>query len=191
MGVSLKKGTAVSLTKAAPGLKNIVVGLGWDAQARGATFDLDASVFCVGQHGRVYNSDDFIFYNNLRSSDGAIEHTGDNRTGAGEGDDEAIKVALNRVASHVVSMVFAVTIHEGEEKRQHFGQVKNAFIRIINADTNQELARYDLAERFSGETALIFGDVYRAGNEWVFRAIGHGMKGGLPAACALYGVPLS
>lgn len=191
MGVSLKKGNAVSLTKAAPGLKNIIVGLGWDAQGRGATFDLDASVFCVGQQARVRNSDDFIFYNNLRSSDGAIEHTGDNRTGAGDGDDEVIKVALPKVSAHVASMVFAVTIHEGDEKRQHFGQVQNAFIRIINADTNQELARYDLAERFSGETALVFGDVYRSGNEWVFRAIGHGLAGGLGAVCALYGVPLS
>lgn len=189
MAVSLSKGGNVSLSKEDPNLKNILVGLGWDVRATdGSDFDLDASVFLLNEGGRVRSDQDFIFYNNLRSSDGSVEHTGDNRTGVGEGDDEAVKVALDRVPGDVAKITLAVTIHDGEGRRQNFGMVSNAFIRVLNNDTGRELARYDLSEDASTETAMIFGEVYRHGGEWKFRAVGQGYAGGLAPLARNFGV---
>ncbi|MCB9958259.1 MAG: TerD family protein [Rhodospirillaceae bacterium] len=189
MAISLSKGGNVSLSKEDPNLKNILVGLGWDVRATdGSDFDLDASVFLLNEGGKVRSDQDFIFYNNLRSSDGSVEHTGDNRTGVGEGDDEAVKVALDRVPADVAKITLAVTIHDGEGRRQNFGMVANAFIRVLNNDTGRELARYDLSEDASTETAMIFGEVYRHGGEWKFRAVGQGYAGGLAPLARNFGV---
>ncbi|WP_372425445.1 TerD family protein [Salinarimonas chemoclinalis] len=189
MGVSLSKGGNVSLSKEAPGLTNVIVGLGWDPRATdGAEFDLDASVFLVKDDGKVRTDQDFIFYNNLKSVDGSIEHTGDNRTGEGDGDDEAVKVNLAGVPAEVKRLVFAVTIHEGEARKQNFGQVSNAFIRVVNAAGGAEIARYDLSEDASVETAMIFGEVYRHGDEWKFKAVGQGFAGGLGPLARHHGV---
>ncbi len=189
MAVSLSKGGNVSLSKEAPGLTKVLVGLGWDARASdGADFDLDASVFLCGASGKVRSDSDFIFYNNLKSSDGSVEHTGDNKSGAGEGDDESIKVDLSKIPADVAKIVFAVTIHEAEGRKQNFGMVSNAFVRVVNQDGNKELARYDLSEDSSVETAMIFAEVYRNGNEWKFKAIGQGFKGGLGPLAATLGV---
>ena len=189
MAVSLNKGGNVSLSKEDPNLKNILVGLGWDVRATdGSDFDLDASVFLLTDGGKVRSDQDFIFYNNLRSSDGSVEHTGDNHTGVGEGDDEAVKVALDRVPADVAKITLAVTIHDGEGRRQNFGMVSNAFIRVLNNDTGRELARYDLSEDASTETAMIFGEVYRHGGEWKFRAVGQGYAGGLAPLARNFGV---
>jgi len=180
VAVSLTKGGNVSLSKEAPGLKRILVGLGWDARASdGGDFDLDASAFLCGANGKVRGDSDFIFYNNLRAPDGSVEHTGDNKTGAGEGDDESLKVDLGRIQGDVQKIVFAVTIHEAAQRRQNFGMVTNAFVRVVNQDDNRELARYDLSEDASTETAMIFAEVYRAGNDWKFKAVGQGFKEGL------------
>jgi len=177
------------LSKEAPGLTKVLVGLGWDARASdGADFDLDASVFLCGASGKVRSDSDFIFYNNLKSSDGSVEHTGDNKSGAGEGDDESIKVDLSKIPADVAKIVFAVTIHEAEGRKQNFGMVSNAFVRVVNQDGNKELARYDLSEDSSVETAMIFAEVYRNGNEWKFKAIGQGFKGGLGPLAATLGV---
>jgi tellurium resistance protein TerD len=189
MGISLQKGGNVNLSKEAPGLKEILVGLGWDARATdGVEFDLDASVFLTKADGKVRTDADFIFYNNKVSSDGSVAHQGDNRSGAGDGDDEAVDVKLEKVSSDVEKIAFAVTIHEGETRRQTFGQVSNAFIRVVNKTDGKELARYDLSEDGSTETAMIFGELYRAGAEWKFRAVGQGFKGGLGPLAANYGV---
>ena len=189
MGVSLSKGGNVSLSKEAPGLSKIMIGLGWDTRSTdGADFDLDASVFMLNEQGRVRSDSDFIFYNNLRSSDGSVEHTGDNLTGEGEGDDEAVNVALTQVPTDVSKLAVAVTIHEAESRRQSFGMVTNAFMRIVNADNGTEIARYDLTEDASTETAMIFGEVYRHGGEWKFRAVGQGYNGGLGPLARNYGV---
>lgn len=189
MGISLQKGGNVNLSKEAPGLKEILVGLGWDARATdGVEFDLDASVFLTKADGKVRTDADFIFYNNKVSSDGSVTHQGDNRSGAGDGDDEAVDVKLEKVSSDVEKIAFAVTIHEGETRRQTFGQVSNAFIRVVNKGDGKELARYDLSEDGSTETAMIFGELYRAGAEWKFRAVGQGFKGGLGPLAANYGV---
>ena len=189
MSVSLSKGGNISLSKEEPGLTSILIGLGWDTRmSDGADFDLDASAFLLGPGDRVRGDEDFIFYNNLRSSDGAVEHTGDNRTGACEGDDEAIKVDLTRVPASVQKIAVTVTIHEGEARRQSFGMVSNAFIRIVNDATGREISRYDLAEDASTETAMIFGEVYRHNGEWKFRAVGQGYKGGLGPLARNYGV---
>ena len=189
MPVSLSKGGNVSLSKEDPNLKNVLVGLGWDTRSTdGADFDLDASVFLLADSGKVRSDQDFIFYNNLRSSDGSVEHTGDNRTGVGEGDDEAVKVALDRVPTDVSKITVAVTIHDGEGRRQNFGMVSNAFIRVVNNDTGKELARYDLSEDASTETAMIFGEVYRHNAEWKFRAVGQGYAGGLGPLARNFGV---
>jgi len=189
VAVSLSKGGNVSLSKEAPGLTKVLVGLGWDARASdGADFDLDASVFLCGASGKVRSDSDFIFYNNLKSSDGSVEHTGDNKSGAGEGDDESIKVDLAKVPADVSKLVFAVTIHEADGRKQNFGMVSNAFVRVVNQDGNKELARYDLSEDSSVETAMIFAEVYRNGNEWKFKAIGQGFKGGLGPLAATLGV---
>ncbi|MDR1486818.1 MAG: TerD family protein [Deltaproteobacteria bacterium] len=189
MAVSLSKGGNVSLNKEAPGLKAILIGLGWDARATdGAEFDLDASAFLLNSGGKVRSSSDFIFYNNLKSNDGSIEHTGDNRTGEGEGDDELIKVSLDKVPSDVERISVTVTIHDAESRRQNFGMVSNAFIRIVNQDGNKEIARFDLSEDMSTETAMIFGEVYRHSGEWKFKAVGQGYTGGLATLARNFGV---
>lgn len=189
MGVSLSKGGNVSLTKSAPGLKKILIGLGWDARATdGADFDLDASLFMLAATDKVRSDADFIFYNNLKSADGTVEHTGDNRTGAGDGDDEAIRANLDQLPTDVTKMVVGVTIHEAEARKQNFGMVKAAFIRIVNDEDGKEITRYDLSEDASVETAMIFGEVYRNGSEWKFRAVGQGYKGGLGPMAKNYGV---
>ncbi|WP_448663665.1 TerD family protein [Sphingomonas sp. CJ20] len=189
MSVSLSKGGNVSLSKEEPNLSRILIGLGWDVRTTdGADFDLDASAFLLAADGRVRGDSDFIFYNNLRSTDGSVEHTGDNRTGAGDGDDEALKVNLPRLPADVQKIAVAVTIHEGEARRQSFGMVSNAFIRIVDDVTGRELSRYDLAEDASTETAMIFGEVYRHNGEWKFRAVGQGYKGGLAPLARNYGV---
>lgn len=189
MAVALQKGGNVSLSKQAPGLQTIAVGLGWDSrQTTGADFDLDASVFMLGEQGKVPSDSHFIFYNNLTSPDGSIEHQGDNLTGEGEGDDEVVNVNLGNVPSDIGKIVFTITIHDAEARRQNFGMVQNAFIRIVNLSGGQEVARYDLAEDFGMETAMIFGELYRYNNEWKFRAVGQGFAGGLEAMCRTYGV---
>jgi tellurium resistance protein TerD len=189
MSVSLSKGANVSLSKEEPGLAKVLIGLGWDTRTTdGADFDLDASAFMLVSGDRVRSDGDFIFYNNLRSGDGSVEHTGDNRTGEGEGDDESLKVDLGRVPSEVQKIAVAVTIHEGEGRRQSFGMVSNAFIRVVNDATGREIARYDLSEDASTETAMIFGEVYRHGHEWKFRAVGQGYRGGLAPLARNYGV---
>lgn len=189
MAVSLKKGENVSLSKTDPTLKNVLIGLGWDARASdGADFDLDASLFMVGENGQVAEDAWFIFYNQLHSPCGSVEHTGDNRTGAGDGDDEAIKVALEKVPANIYSLVIAVTIHDAEARRQNFGMVRDAFVRLVNADSDQEVLRFDLSEDYSTETAMVFGEIYRRGGEWKFRAVGQGYAGGLYSLCMQHGV---
>ncbi len=189
MSISLNKGGRLSLNKEAPGLTRVLVGLGWDARATdGADFDLDASAFLLNADGKARSEADFIFYNQLKSSCGSVEHTGDNLTGAGEGDDEAIKVDLSRVPADVQKIAFTVTIHDAEARKQNFGQVANAFIRVVNADNNTEITRYDLAEDASTETAMIFGEFYRHSGEWRFTAVGQGYNGGLAAMCRQYGI---
>ena len=189
MALSLTKGGNLSLTKEAPGMTKVLVGLGWDARSTdGQDFDLDASAFLLKADGKVRADSDFIFYNQLKSVDGSVEHTGDNRTGAGDGDDEAIKVDLSKVPADIDKIAFTVTIHEAETRRQSFGQVRNAFIRIVNQDSNVEVARYDLAEDASTETAMIFAELYRHGTEWKFRAVGQGFNGGLKPLAESYGL---
>ncbi len=192
MGVSLSKGGNVSLTKAAPGLTSVVVGLGWDARTTsGAAFDLDASALMIGAGDRILSDQHFVFFNNLVSPDGSVEHTGDNRTGEGEGDDESIKVDLAAVPEQVTRIVFPVSIYQADERGQSFGQVRNAFIRIINQADEQELARYDLSEDASSETAMIFGEIYRHLGEWKFRAIGQGYASGLHGIAQDFGVDVA
>ncbi len=190
MPVSLQKGQKVSLTKDNPGLKKVVVGLGWDVNAfdTGGDFDLDAAAFLLGESGKVADSDDFVFYRNLTHSSGSVVHQGDNLTGIGDGDDEQIKVDLSKVPDSVTKIAFTVTIYEAEQRRQNFGQVNNAFIRIYNEETGEEMIRYDLGEDFSIETAAVFGELYKNGGEWKFNAIGNGFQGGLAALCANFGV---
>jgi tellurium resistance protein TerD len=189
MGVSLAKGGNVSLTKAAPNLTAVLVGLGWDARiTTGADFDLDASALLCDVNGKVLSDGHFIFYNNLKSPDGSVEHTGDNRTGVGEGDDEQIKVDLVSVPPQVAKVVFPVSIYEAESRRQTFGQVHNAFIRVVNQADGVELARYDLTEDASTETAMIFGELYRYSGEWKFRAVGQGYASALRGIAQDFGV---
>ncbi len=189
MGVSLSKGGNVSLSKEAPGLTAVSVGLGWDIRSTtGTDFDLDASAIALGADKKVLSDQHFIFFNNLRSPDGSIEHTGDNLTGEGEGDDEVIKVDLAGVPPNVDSIVFPVSIYDADARSQSFGQVRNAFIRVVNQAGGAEIARYDLSEDASTETAMVFGELYRHGSEWKFRAVGQGYAGGLGAMCAQFGV---
>jgi tellurium resistance protein TerD len=189
MAISLSKGGRISLSKEAPDLKKVHVGLGWDPRVTdGSDFDLDAAAFMLTNTGQVRSDADFIFYNQLHSSCGSVEHTGDNLTGAGEGDDEVVIVDISKVPSEVEKIAFTVTIHEAEQRRQNFGQVQNAFIRLMNAENDVEVARYDLTEDYSTETAMIFGEIYRHGNEWKFAAVGQGYTGGLKAMCQQYGV---
>ncbi|EPJ92744.1 MULTISPECIES: TerD family protein [Pseudomonas] len=189
MALSLSKGGNLSLSKEAPGMTKVLVGLGWDARSTdGQDFDLDASAFLLKADGKVRADSDFIFYNQLKSTDGSVEHTGDNRTGEGDGDDEAIKVDLSKVPADIDRIAFTVTIHEADARKQNFGQVRGAFIRIVNQDNNSEVARYDLAEDASTETAMIFAELYRNGAEWKFRAVGQGFAGGLKPLAESYGL---
>ena len=188
--ISLFKGQKIDLTKGNPKLSRILVGLGWDTNKYDgrADFDLDASAFLLGKNGKVPDDSDFVFYGNLKHSSGAVEHTGDNQTGEGEGDDEVINVDLSKVPSNIDKIAFTVTIYEAEERKQNFGQVSNAYIHIIDRTTGKELIRYDLGEDFSIETAVVVGEIYRHSGEWKFSAIGSGFKGGLRALCLDYGV---
>lgn len=189
MAISLQKGGRISLTKEAPTLNQVHVGLGWDERTTdGAEFDLDASAFLLNEQGKVRSDSDFIFYNQLESSDGSVRHTGDNRTGTGEGDDEVLLLDLSRIPADIKKVAFTVTIHDAEARHQNFGQVTNAFIRLVNAETNEEVVRYDLTEESSIETALIFGEIYRHNDEWRFSAVGQGYAGGLASLCQQYGV---
>ncbi|TRW96411.1 TerD family protein [Candidatus Methylobacter oryzae] len=189
MAVSLTKGGNISLSKTDPTLKNLIVGLGWDARPTdGADFDLDASAFMVKEDGKVRSDSDFIFYNQTKSTCGSVEHTGDNRTGAGDGDDEAVIVLLDKIPADIQRVVFTVTIHEAEARKQNFGQVSKAYVRVVNKDSNTEVARYDLSEDASIETAMIFGEIYKHGTEWKFKAVGQGYAGGLAALARQYGI---
>ena len=189
MGVSLTKGGNVSLTKSAPGLTAVMVGLGWDVRTTtGTDFDLDASAILADTAGKVVSDKHFVFFNNLTSPDGSVEHLGDNLTGAGDGDDEQIKVNLAAVPAEVDKIVFPVSIYEAETRSQNFGQVRNAFIRVVNQADNSEIARYDLSEDASTETAMIFGELYRNGAEWKFRAVGQGYASGLEGIARDFGV---
>ncbi|MCI1930974.1 MAG: TerD family protein [Clostridia bacterium] len=190
MPINLQKGQKVSLTKGNPGLKNILVGLGWDVNKYdgGADFDLDTAAFLLGENGKVPSQDEFVFYGNLKHKSGAVQHMGDNLTGEGEGDDEQIKVDLSKVPEDISKIAFSATIYEADSRKQNFGQVSNAYIRIVDESTNQELIRYDLGEDFSIETAVIAGEIYKSGSEWKFNAIGSGFQGGLAALCANYGI---
>ncbi|MER7845096.1 TerD family protein [Kitasatospora sp. NPDC096077] len=189
MGVSLAKGGNVSLSKEAPGLSAVIVGLGWDVRTTtGADYDLDASALLCNALGKVVSDQHFVFFNNLRSPEGSVEHSGDNLTGGGDGDDEQIKVDLSRVPVDVAKVVFPVSIYDADARLQNFGQVRNAFIRILNQANGQEIARYDLTEDASTETAMVFGELYRNGAEWKFRAIGQGYASGLRGIATDYGV---
>lgn len=189
MAISLTKGQNVSLSKTDPSLKNVLVGLGWDARSTdGQDFDLDASVFMATENAKVPSDSYFIFYNQLVSPCRGVEHTGDNLTGDGDGDDESVIVRLDKVESNIKSLFITVTIHDAEARRQNFGQVSNAFVRIVNNDTGDEIVRFDLSEDYSTETAMVFGEIYRHNGEWKFRAIGQGYAGGLYALCKQYGV---
>jgi tellurium resistance protein TerD len=189
MAVSLSKGGNVSLSKEAPGLKAVRVGLGWDTRVTdGSGFDLDASVFLLNDGGKVRSDADFVFYNNKNGGNGSVVHQGDNTTGEGSGDDEVVAVTLDQLPADVQKLSFAVTIHEAEGRRQNFGMVSNAFIRVLNADGGTEIARYDLSEDASTETAMIFGELYRHNGEWKFKAIGQGFAGGLGPLAQSFGV---
>ena len=190
MPINLQKGQKVSLTKGNPGLSKVVVGVGWDVNQfdTGGAFDLDGAAFLVTENGKVSRGEDFVFYGNLTHPSGSVQHMGDNLTGEGEGDDEQIKVNLSAVPANIAKIVFTVTIYDAETRRQNFGQVSNAFIRIYNEDTGEEMLRYDLGEDFSIETAAVFGELYKNGNEGKFNAIGSGYQGGLAALCASFGV---
>jgi tellurium resistance protein TerD len=192
MAISLNKGGNVSLTKSAPALKSILIGLGWESRSSdGLDFDLDASAFLLGESGKVSGDHDFIFYNQLASSCQSIQHTGDNRTGAGDGDDEALKIELDKVPAAITRVVVCVTIHDAEARKQSFGQVSDAFMRIVNTDNDVEIVRFDLSEDYSTETAMIFGEVYRNNGEWKFKAVGQGYAGGLSAMCSQFGVSVA
>jgi tellurium resistance protein TerD len=189
MPVSLTKGANVNLSKEAPGLKSVRVGLGWDTRVTdGTEFDLDCSVFVLGENGRVRNDQDFIYFNNLSGAGGAVVHQGDNLTGEGEGDDEVVVVSLSLLPQDVARVTFAVTIYDADSRRQNFGMVSNAFIRVANSDGGTEIARYDLSEDASTETAMIFGELYRHSGEWKFKAIGQGFAGGLGPLARSMGV---
>jgi len=190
MAISLSKGQKVDLTKGNPGLTKVIVGLGWDVNKYdgGQDFDLDSSVFLLGDNGKVASDGDFVFYNNPTGGNGAVVHSGDNRTGAGEGDDEQVVIDLQAVPATVQRITFTITIHEGEARNQNFGQVSNSYVRILNEQNNEELIRYDLGEDFSIETALVVGELYRHNNEWKFSAIGSGYQGGLAALATDFGL---
>jgi tellurium resistance protein TerD len=192
MAVSLSKGGNVSLSKSAPALKRILIGLGWEGRSTdGADYDLDASAFLVGENGKVRRDEDFIFYNQLSSTCGSVKHTGDNRTGEGDGDDEALTIELDKVPEAIKRVVVCVTIDDADARKQNFGQVSDAFMRIVNLDNDIEIARFDLSEDYSTETAMIFGEVYRNNGEWKFKAVGQGFAGGLESLCKQFGVSVA
>ncbi len=186
--ISLSKGQKISLDKEAPGLKKVIVGLGWDTKSgdTGVDFDLDASCFMVNDNNKILSDSHFIFYNNMKSPDGAVEHTGDNRTGAGDGDDEQIKIDLSKVSADVKKIIFGVTIHDADARKQSFGQVSNSFVRLVNEENNQEVARFDLGEDYSTETAMLMAEIYKHNNEWKMTALGSGYAGGLQAMLNAY-----
>ena len=189
MAISLNKGGNLSLSKTDPTLVRILIGLGWDERATdGASFDLDASAFLLTASGKVRGDHDFIFYNQLKSQDGSVEHTGDNRSGQVDGDDESLVVDLSKVSPEIEKIAITVTIHDAQSRGQNFGQIANAFIRVVNQDSGIEIVRFDLAEDYSTETAMVFGEVYRHNGEWKFRAVGQGYAGGLAAMCQQYGI---
>ncbi len=189
MGISLQKGGNISLTKTEPGLEKVIVGLGWDARMTdGSAFDLDASIFLVTASGKVRSDYDFIFYNNRKSQDGSVEHLGDNTTGAGEGDDEVIRVDLANVPQEITRLVFAVSIYEAEARKQNFGMIATAYMRVLNNATRSEISRFDLSEDASLETSMIIGEVYRHNTEWKFKAVGQGFRGGFPELIRSFGV---
>lgn len=190
MPINLSKGQKVDLTKGNPGLKNIVVGLGWDVNAfdSGVAFDLDAAAFLLDDTGKCPTDKEFVFYGNLTHASGSVKHMGDNLTGEGDGDDEQVQIDLSRIPANVTKIAFTVTIYDGEARRQNFGQVSNSFIRIVDGATNTELIRYDLGEDFSIETAVVVGELYKHNGEWKFNAIGSGFQGGLAALCDHYGI---
>ncbi len=193
MPISLTKGQKVDLTKKNPSLKNIMVGLGWDVNEfdSGADFDLDAAAFMLSANGKCPTEKEFVFYGNLEHASGAVKHMGDNLTGEGDGDDEQIEVSLAKIPSNVERIAFTVTIYDAEPRRQNFGQVSNSYIRIVDADTDSELIRYDLGEDFSIETAVVVGELYKHNGEWKFNAIGSGFQGGLAALCGHYGIEVA
>lgn len=189
MAVVLSKGGNVNLSKEAPNLKELVIGLGWDVRSTdGSAFDLDGSAFLLKADGKVRSDADFIFYNQLKSADGSVEHKGDNRDGQGDGDDEQVKILLDKVPAEIERIAVAVTIHDAEARKQNFGQVRNAFIRCVDALGNKEIARFDLSEDASTETAMVFGEVYRNNGEWKFKAVGQGFNGGLGPLAKNFGV---
>ena len=193
MSISLAKGQKVDLTKGNPGLKNVMVGLGWDVNAydSGVSFDLDAAAFMLGENGKCPTEKEFIFYGNLAHSSESVTHMGDNLTGEGDGDDEQIMVDLSSIPANISKIAFTVTIYDCDARRQNFGQVSNSFIRIVDGDSNTELVRYDLGEDFSIETAIVVGELYRHNGEWKFNAIGSGFQGGLAALCAHFGIDVA
>lgn len=190
MTIVLSKGQRIDLTKTNPGLTSAVIGLGWDTNkySGGEDFDLDASAFLANGEGKVQNDLDFVFYNNLISQDGGVEHTGDNRTGEGDGDDEQIVINFTKLSDHIERIGITVTIHDSEARHQNFGQVSNAFVRVINPDNDQEILRFDLGEDFSVETAVVVCELYKHQKEWKFNAIGSGFSGGLAELCHNYGL---
>lgn len=193
MPINLSKGQKVDLTKGNAGLKSIMVGLGWDVNAfdSGSDFDLDAAAFMCGSNGKCPTEKEFVFYGNLEHGSGSVKHMGDNLTGEGDGDDEQILIDLSKVPSNVEKIAFTVTIYDADQRRQNFGQVSNAYIRIVDDVTNTELIRYDLGEDFSIETAVVVGELYRHNGEWKFNAIGSGFQGGLAALCGHYGIEVA
>jgi len=188
MAINLSKGQKISLEKEAPGLRKVVIGLGWDVKKTdtGHDFDLDTSCLLLGENNKLISDKHMVFYNNTKSPDGAVEHTGDNRTGVGEGDDEQIIVDLNKVSPYVNKILFVVTIYDAENRRQNFGQVSNAYVRLLNEENGQVIARYDLSEDYSTETAMLMAELYRHNNEWKMSAIGNGYAGGLQAVLNNY-----
>lgn len=193
MPINLSKGQKVDLTKGNPGLKKIMVGLGWDVNQfdSGSAFDLDAAAFMTGANGKCPTEKEFVFYGNLEHASGSVKHMGDNLTGDGDGDDEQILVDLTTIPADVEKVAFTVTIYDADARHQNFGQVSNAFIRIVDETTGQELIRYDLGEDFSIETAVVVGELYRYNGEWKFNAIGSGFQGGLAALCGHYGIDVA
>ncbi len=189
MGISLTKGGNLSLSKSAPSLKRILVGLGWKAGTSvGDDFDLDASAFLVGENGKVRADEDFVFYHQLVSPCGSVQHTGDNRVGDSDGDDEALEINLDKVPDHIKRVVICVTIHDADTRRQNFGQISDSFMRIVNLDNDMEIVRFDLSEDYSTETAMIFGEIYKHKDEWKFKAVGQGFAGGLESMCGQFGI---
>lgn len=193
MPINLTKGQKVDLTKGNPSLNNIMVGLGWDVNAfdSGADFDLDAAAFMLGDNGKCPSDKEFVFYGNLAHPSDSVKHMGDNLTGAGDGDDEQIQLDLAKIPANITRVAFTVTIYDSEVRGQNFGQVSNAFIRIVDESTNTELIRYDLGEDFSIETAVVVGELYRNNGEWKFNAVGSGFQGGLAALCGHYGIEVA